>query len=131
MLDECGANRVNLPFNMGNGAALQTGFKYALLNDFDYVVCFDGDGQHEPAEVPKLIKEMEDTGADIVIGSRFLNRSDYKPSLARKAGMALFRFLTGITTGSKMTDITSGFQAIDRRAFSYYSKDIQLPLRFS
>lgn len=130
ILGERSANHINLPFNMGYGAALQTGFKYALNEGFDFVVCFDGDGQHEPTEVPKLLKEMEELKADIVIGSRFLNRSDYTPSLARRAGMALFRFLTGITTGSKMTDITSGFQAIDRKAFSYYAKEFNFPLDF-
>ena len=130
ILASLNVNTINLPFNLGYGAALQTGFKYALANDFDFVVIFDGDGQHDPGEISKLLIEKNAKSADIVIGSRFMGRGTYNPGLARTLGMGLFKRLTMLSTGEKITDITSGFQAIDKRAFAYYTGDHNFPLDF-
>ena len=88
-----GAKIIDLPYNMGYGAALQTGFKYALRNNYKYVVQIDGDGQHEPADIPRLLQPLYSGEADVVIGSRFLGNKKYKAPSFRKLGMMVFGFL--------------------------------------
>jgi glycosyltransferase involved in cell wall biosynthesis len=110
---DAGALVLTLPLNLGYGAALQTGYKYALRNDFDLVAQIDGDGQHQASFLPKLLAELENPHVHVAIGSRFLDGDGhYKPSNARKLGMALFGRIATIVTRQRVSDPTSGFQAM-------------------
>ena len=106
-----GARVVRLPFNLGAGVAAQTGYKLAVREGYDCVVQLDADGQHEPADIPALLSVIQRDEADVVIGSRFLGGVAYQPSLLRRAGMGLFRWLAWLLTGVRFSDVTSGFRA--------------------
>lgn len=118
-----GAIVVSHPFNMGYGVAIQTGYKYALEHDFDYLVQIDGDGQHDASCIPRLLAVLQKGEADFVLGSRFLGTS-YRPPFARRVGMALFRWIVYRVTGSFITDTTSGFQAFNRDVIRFFATDI-------
>ncbi len=120
---QAGAPVVRLPFNLGYGTALQTGYKYALREGYDCVVQLDGDGQHEPADIPHLLAVLERGDADVVIGSRFLGEPTYRPDTARRIGMRVFRLFAFILTGVRFTDVTSGFQALDRSALRFFAAE--------
>ncbi|MGB9082229.1 MAG: glycosyltransferase family 2 protein [Desulfuromonadaceae bacterium] len=120
---QAGAIVVTHPFNMGYGVAIQTGYKYARDNNYDYVVQLDADGQHDPACIPDLLAPVMQGKADIAIGSRFLGTS-YTPPLARRLGMALFRKIVSLVTGKVCTDTTSGFQVFNRDVIRYFSQDL-------
>ncbi len=120
---QAGAILVSHPFNMGYGAAIQTGYKYARDNDYDILVQLDADGQHDPACIPALLEPIIAGKADIAIGSRFLGTS-YRPPLARRAGMALFRWIVSLVTGMRVTDTTSGFQAFNSSVIRFFATDI-------
>ncbi len=120
--EKAGASVARLPFNMGYGAALQTGFKYALRHRYQYVVQMDADGQHDPESVLILLKEIQKEKADVVIGSRFLDGSgSYRTTVTRKMGMGLFGKLATMVTGQHVSDPTSGFQALNRDALRFYA----------
>lgn len=121
-----GAAVVRLPFNLGIGGAVQTGFKYALEHGYDVVVRLDGDGQHDPAELPKLLAPLETGEADIVVGSRFAagdGDGEYRPPLARRAGIRFFAGLVSLLVRQRVTDTTSGFQALNRRGIALFAAD--------
>lgn len=118
-----GANVIELPFNLGYGAALQTGFKYALSKGYQYAVQMDADGQHDPSEIKLLIAPVLKGEVDITFGSRFLGKSDYKAPFVRRSGMFLFSAIIHVITGKKVTDPTSGFQAMNRRVMGFYASD--------
>jgi glycosyltransferase involved in cell wall biosynthesis len=120
---QAGAIVVSHPFNMGYGAAIQTGYKYARDKGFDYLVQLDADGQHDPTCIPHLLKPVVEGKTDIAIGSRFLGNS-YRPPLARRLGMALFRRIVSLVTGMPVTDTTSGFQAFNRDVIRFFAMDI-------
>ncbi len=107
-------------YNIGYGGALQTGFKYALDRGYEYVVQFDADGQHDPADIERLVARVRGGGVDIVIGSRFLG-SSFAPGFWKKKVIEVFRFLIRHFTGVTVTDPTSGLQALSRRAFENYA----------
>lgn len=108
-------------FNLGYGAAVQTGVRYAKENGFSIVVMLDADGQHEPEEIPRLLEHLERTSADVVIGSRFSDSNRYQMQAFRRVGTSLFRKIVELSTGLKITDPTSGFQAIGAGAISLYA----------
>ncbi|HEX9935115.1 MAG TPA: glycosyltransferase family 2 protein [bacterium] len=117
---KAGAIVVTHVANLGYGAAVETGYKYALERDYDRVVQLDGDGQHEPACIKDLLRALERGQADVVIGSRFLGgHGRYKTPLLRKIGMGFFRLLVRLMTRLTITDPTSGFQAMDRRVIRF------------
>jgi glycosyltransferase involved in cell wall biosynthesis len=122
-----GAAVVRLPFNLGIGGAVQTGFKYALEHGYDVVVRLDGDGQHDPAELPRLLGPLEAGEADIVVGSRFAAREStdgrYRPPLARRAGIRFFARVVSLLVRQRVTDTTSGFQALNRRGIALFAAD--------
>ena len=120
---QAGAILVSHPFNMGYGAAIQTGYKYARDSGFDILVQLDADGQHDPSCIPALLEPIQAGRADIAIGSRFLGTS-YRPPLARRAGMALFRGIVSLVTGMRVTDTTSGFQAFNSKVIRFFATDI-------
>ena len=119
-----GAAVVRLPFNLGIGAAVQTGFRYALERDYDTAVRLDGDGQHDPAELPKLLARLETGEADVVTGSRFVGGdATYRPPFARRIGITWFAKLVSLLTRQRVTDTTSGFQALNRRGIALFARD--------
>jgi glycosyltransferase involved in cell wall biosynthesis len=107
--------------NVGYGAALQTGYRYALRHGYDSVVQLDSDGQHDPSCIPALLSAL--ANADVVVGSRFLDGSSYVPPRARRVGMWLFGRIAALLSGRSVTDPTSGFQAISREALRFYAHE--------
>lgn len=126
---EAGAMVISHPYNLGYGAGLQTGFKYAASKDYEYVITMDADGQHSPESIPSLFQSMNETGADVVIGSRFLG-GGYKMSFARRIGAWIFASIAKFYSGYRFTDPTSGFQLLNRQAFSCLSKEYSYPLDY-
>lgn len=108
-----GAIVLPLPLNLGYGAALQAGYKFAVRHGYDLVAQMDGDGQHDASFLPKLLEQAGEEGVDVAIGSRFLDRDGhYRPSRARKVGMALFSRIASMVTRQRVSDPTSGFQVM-------------------
>jgi glycosyltransferase involved in cell wall biosynthesis len=118
-----GARVVRLPFSLGIGGAVQTGFRYALEHGFQLAVRLDGDGQHDPRELPRLLEPVLAGEADIVVGSRFASGSGYRAPLARSLGIRLFSRLVSRLVRQRVTDTTSGFQALNRRAIALFAAD--------
>lgn len=114
-----GAMVIDLPYNLGIGAAVQTGYKYAEMMGYDIAIQVDGDGQHPADQIEFLIKPLIEGKADVVIGSRFLGEGDYAPSLARSIGIRTFSLILSVLTWQRVTDPTSGFRAINRDAISF------------
>jgi glycosyltransferase involved in cell wall biosynthesis len=124
---EAGAVVASLPFNEGLGAALQTGYLYALREGYDFCAHLDADGQHPPAEVARLLEEVHADRADLVIGSRYrepgeAKSDDYKPTLSRRIGTSVFRFALTLATRQRFTDTTSGMRAANRRVMALFSE---------
>jgi glycosyltransferase involved in cell wall biosynthesis len=126
MARESGARVIHHPFNIGYGAALQTGFRVAERMAYDVVITMDGDGQHDALSLQALVRTMKERDADIVIGSRFLEHN-VRTSLPKKIGVMLFSFIGKVYTRTIITDPTSGFQLMKRDAFSYLSKEDNYP----
>jgi glycosyltransferase involved in cell wall biosynthesis len=114
-----GAKVLSHPFNMGYGVALQTGYKFALRNDFQFVIQMDGDGQHDPRYIKDLLREIREGKADVVIGSRFSGEGKYRAPWMRQMGIFLFRSITSLLCSQKITDPTSGYQTLNRRAMTF------------
>jgi glycosyltransferase involved in cell wall biosynthesis len=124
---EAGARVASLPFNQGVGAAQQTGYIYALRGGYEICAHLDGDGQHMPTELARLVEEIEDGKADMVIGSRYHDRSvahddDYRASVTRRTGQHLFRLIVSLSTRQRFTDTTSGMRAVNREAMALFSE---------
>jgi glycosyltransferase involved in cell wall biosynthesis len=116
-----GARVVTLPFNVGVGTALRTGFRYANRHGYDRVVQTDGDGQHDPSQIPVLLEHLDD-GADLVIGSRFLARDGhYVVERSRGAAMQILRVATRILLGRSIHDSTYGFRAFSKPLIAQFS----------
>jgi glycosyltransferase involved in cell wall biosynthesis len=116
-----GARVVSLAINLGYGAAVQTGFQFAARSGASRVVLMDGDGQHDPRSIPRLLEV--DPSVDVVRGSRFLGCARYRVPFARRAGMVIFGWLAGVFTGDRVTDVTSGFQALSPRAVRFLGEN--------
>jgi hypothetical protein len=115
---------LTLPFNVGIGGAVQTGFRYALERDYEIAVRLDGDGQHDAAELPKLLAPLRQGEADLVIGSRFVGpEGSYRPPLARRIGIRVFARLVSLLGGQRVTDTTSGFLALDRVGIELFASE--------
>jgi hypothetical protein len=127
---EAGATVISHPFNLGYGIALQTGYKHALKKGYDWIVQMDGDGQHDPGYIPVLLEAVRKEGADFAIGSRFLQAGaadrdsrPYQATLLKRFGMGLFGTIASILIKQKVTDPTSGYQAMNRRVLEWVSSD--------
>jgi glycosyltransferase involved in cell wall biosynthesis len=119
-----GARVLRHPFNLGIGGAVQSGFKFALENGYDYMIQVDADGQHDPGEIPTLVRAMEDEPeVDVICGSRFVEDLQYVGPVSRRAGIHLFAFILSRIVGQKITDPTSGFRLYNRRAISLFARD--------
>jgi len=112
---ESGAMVVSLPYNMGIGSAVQSGFIFAKEKGYHFAVQVDGDGQHPAKEIPRLLAAL-DNGADMAIGSRFVVSTGYRPPFSRALGIKIFSFLVSSIVRRKVYDTTSGFRAISRKA---------------
>ena len=110
---------LDLPINLGIGGAVQTAFRYAARNGFDYAVKVDGDGQHPIDQLPQLLAPLKDNSADMVIGSRFLEKEGFQSTFFRRIGINFFRLLNSLLIGQKITDNTSGFRAYNRKALCF------------
>ena len=105
---------VSLAVNLGVGAALQTGFRWALRHSYDVGVQLDADGQHDPAFLPALVEPVASGACDVCIGSRYIARTGYRAPVARRLGMVLFSGVVRLATGQRITDTTSGYRAYAR-----------------
>ena len=119
-----GATVLRLPFNVGIGGAVQTGFRYALEEGYEVAVRLDGDGQHAASEITKILGPVDAGGADLVIGSRFVDPDGtYRPPFARRIGIGVFARLVSILGGQRVTDTTSGFVALDRTGIELFARE--------
>jgi len=116
-----GVTVLSHPYNMGIGATMQTGYKYAKTKGYAIAVQVDADGQHPAEEIAHLIEPIVEGRADVVVGSRFLGKGAYRPSFARSAGMAFFSKLVSVIVKERLTDTTSGFRAVGRPCIEYFS----------
>lgn len=126
-----GYSVINLPINSGIGVAVQTGYKYALENDYDIAIQIDGDGQHDVKYLATVTAPIEKEQADVVIGSRFITGEGFQSSGTRRMGIQILSTIIWICTGVRIKDVTSGFRAVDKdfiRVFAEdYSKDYPEP----
>ena len=118
-----GARVIRLPYNLGIGGAVQTGLQYASSHGFDVAVQVDGDAQHDPTEIPKILGPILEDRADLVVGSRFLGEGEYQPPLARLLGIKLLARIVSLLVRQRVTDTTSGFRAANRRAIALFAAD--------
>lgn len=116
-----GARTIRHVFNLGDGAARQTGFLYALRKGYDYLIHLDGDRQHSPREIPVVLTALQRGEADLVVGSRFLGKCNYRLHWLRKAGMWIFSRICSLIIKEKITDPTSGFRGMNRKAMGLYT----------
>lgn len=124
---KAGARVVHLPFNMGYGVALQTGYKYALEKGYYYIVQLDGDGQHDPRYIKELLEVVTSGKVDIAIGSRFSKNNKnhtYRAGWIKRTGIVMFSSITSIIIGQKVSDPTSGYQAINRKVAQLYASEV-------
>jgi glycosyltransferase involved in cell wall biosynthesis len=121
--EAAGARVLRLPFNLGIGGAVQTGYQYARDHDFDLAVQIDGDGQHDPSEVPTLLAPILDGQADMVVGSRFTGDPRYRSTFPRRIGIRIFARLVSVIVRQRLTDTTSGFRAVNRHGIRLFALD--------
>jgi hypothetical protein len=120
---EHGAYVVQLPFNLGIGGAVQTGFKHAAEAGYELAVRCDGDGQHDPSQLGKVIAPVLADEVDIAVGSRFVGEGGYQSSVTRRIGIRLLAWIVSAIARQRVTDTTSGFQALNRRALELFATD--------
>lgn len=120
---EQGASVIDLTCNLGIGGAVQTGYRYAAEHHYDYAVQIDGDGQHNPRDLNRLLDAILETGADMVIGSRFITKEGFQSTFARKMGIGLLSALLTRLTGQTVTDPTSGYRFCGKRAISLFARE--------
>lgn len=114
---------LDLPINLGIGGAVQTGYLYAWKNGYDAAVQIDGDGQHDVAFLPDMLRLIENGQADLVIGSRFVEKEGFQSSHMRRLGIRFLSDLGWILTGVKIKDITSGYRIVNRRLIQIFAND--------
>ena len=121
-----GAAVIRLPVHLGVGGCVQTGYKLAYELGFDYVIRVDGDGQHPAEDIPKIMDALLSTGAEVVIGSRFIGPGGEHTSFARFLGIGFFRVVLRAILGSPIYDPTSGFVGVNQRALQVFSRTFPL-----
>jgi glycosyltransferase involved in cell wall biosynthesis len=121
---ESGAYVVRLPFNLGIGGAVQTGFRFAYERGYDLAVRVDGDGQHDPAQLARLLEPVLAGDADIAVGSRFAaQEGGYRSSRSRRIGIRILAAVVSRIVGQRVTDTTSGFQALNKQGIALFARD--------
>ena len=123
--EQAGARVIRLPYNLGIGGTVQAGFKFAEEHGYERMIQVDGDGQHDPAEIVRLMDAMgEDPTVDMVVGSRFLSPDlNYPAPISRRTGIHIFAFLLSRIVGQRVSDPTSGFRLCNRRAIRLFARD--------
>lgn len=116
-------NFIDLPVNLGIGGGVQTGYKYAVENNYDIAIQMDGDGQHEPSCIEDLVNQIIDNDKDMVIGSRFLKKDGFQSSFMRRAGISFLKGLIYLLCHKKIYDTTSGFRAISKELIKFFSEN--------
>ncbi|MCG6552169.1 MAG: glycosyltransferase family 2 protein [Candidatus Magnetominusculus sp. LBB02] len=124
-----GAHVISHAFNLGYGGALQSGFRFALNKNYDMVVTMDADGQHDSAYIKNLLDAQAQFGANVVIGTRFLE-GGYKAGIFKRVGISMFSLIVRLYTGKRITDPTSGFQLVDRSVLQFLSHGDNFPLDY-
>ena len=119
---DMGATVIRLPLKMGMGCAVQAGCKYACRKGYDFLIRMDSDGQHVPAEINKLLLPVLQKGADLTIGSRYLDQTDYRSPFVRRGVMVFLAYLVSWIYGKKFTDTTSGFKAMNRNVIKFLAE---------
>jgi hypothetical protein len=114
-------NVIHLISNLGIGGAVQAGYKYARQRGYDIAVQLDGDGQHDPASVRDLVVPIQNDQADLVIGSRFIDRQGFQTTLLRRAGIIWLNGVLRVITHQKITDSTSGLRAANRQLIQQFA----------
>ena len=117
---------ISHPYNMGYGAALQSGYKFAVKQGYTHVLQFDADGQHNPCDLATIIDAFRTGNADVVLGSRFLATTFY-PGAGKMIAIRFFRLLIRLITGNKITDPTSGLRGVSAKVFRYFSHIDRFP----
>lgn len=120
-------NIISHPINLGAGAAIQTGLKYAQAKKYDLAVVVDGDGQHDPKEISKMVVALKNNHADVVVGSRFLIKNkngNKKIHWMRRMGIIIFSTIVSLICRSKITDTTSGFRVFNKKVIDYLSNEM-------
>ncbi|MCR5399776.1 MAG: glycosyltransferase family 2 protein [Lachnospiraceae bacterium] len=123
VLEKIGASYVSAPVNLGIGGAVQTGYKYAYENGYDIAIQVDGDGQHDVAYVRDMVKVIESGEADVVIGSRFIEKEGFQSSGARRAGIRFLSGLIWLMSGTRVKDVTSGYRAVNREYITAFAEN--------
>jgi glycosyltransferase involved in cell wall biosynthesis len=118
-----GAHVLRLPFNLGIGGAVQTGYRFAFERGYDVAVQVDGDGQHDPAELAAILTPVLAGEADLCVGSRFAGGTGYRSSFVRRVGIRLFAHVVSAVVRQKVTDTTSGFRAVNRKGIALFAAD--------
>ena len=119
-----GVKCLSLVQNLGIGGAVQTGYIYAYRNGYDMAVQFDGDGQHDITSLPELVAPILDGSADFTVGSRFLKKgSTFQSTFMRRAGIKYLSFLIRLLAGVRLSDVTSGYRAANRKTLSFLAKN--------
>ena len=116
------ATLLQLPYNLGIGGGMQTGYKYAYRNGYDIAVQCDADGQHPVEQLTDIVAKVEDSVADMIIGSRYVADSDYTPSFIRRVGKSLLSRWVDLLIGGGVTDTTSGFRAANRKVMQVFTE---------
>lgn len=133
VMEENDIDFIDLPFNMGIGAAVQTGYKYAFYNNYDIAIQFDGDGQHDINSVKALIDPIIKEEADMVVGSRYVDdTSSFKSTFSRRVGIKVISSLIDLLSKKKLKDVTSGYRAVNKQVIeafaNYYPFDFPEPI---
>lgn len=121
--EKLGADVVRLPFNLGIGGAMQTGYQYARDHGFQLAIQVDGDGQHDPGEIAALIEPVVTGQADMAVGTRFAGGQRYWPPFARRVGIQVFARMVSLIIRQRVTDTTSGFRAVNRHGIVLFASD--------
>ena len=126
LAQEAGAQVLRLPHHLGLGGAVQAGYKLAYELGYEYVIRLDGDGQHDPRDVPRLLDALRRSGCQMVIGSRFAESDGSQTSVMRKVGVRFFRGVLRVILGEPVRDPTSGFVGVNRAALQVFSASFPL-----
>ncbi len=121
-----GAEVLPMPHHLGLGGCVQAGYKLAYELGFEYVIRVDGDGQHNPADIPRILDRLKSSGAEMVIGSRFVSENGSRTGAVRSLGIRFFRLVLRPILGRPVHDPTSGFVGVNRRALDVFSRSFPL-----
>jgi glycosyltransferase involved in cell wall biosynthesis len=114
---------VNLPFNVGIGGTVQTGYQYALEHGYEIAIQVDADGQHDPTEIGRVLEPILEDRADLVVGTRFVSGGGYRGTRVRRMGIHIFASVVSLMVGQRVSDTTSGFRAVNRKALRLFAKE--------